>query len=249
MTDPSPHLPDSPPHAEPVAVAPALLHDGGEWFVLDKPRGWHCVESARSQGGPCVATWLAQREPALAALPELGLVHRLDRSTSGCLLVARSAEVQTDLREAMSVATGPWAARKDYLALVARGLESKGAFDLYFSGRHKSSAKVTARPHGASGDRGRCAWQVVRPAAKSARKGAPSGFDLVEIELIGPGRRHQIRSGFAFLGHPLAGDALYEGKVVDCAGDGAALHAYRLKVAGQTIEAPRPEWAISRSQR
>ena len=76
---------------------------------------------------------------------------------------------------------------------------------------------------------GTCTWQVAARA---------SGMWLLEIELQGAGRRHQIRAGFAHLGAPLLGDDLYGGQPWTKAHP--ALHAARLLVDGRAVEAPSP---------
>jgi 23S rRNA pseudouridine1911/1915/1917 synthase len=226
---------------------PQILHDDGEWFVLDKPAGWHSAEQSGTADAPSVSQWLVGREAALANLPEAGLVHRLDRTTSGCLLVARDVGTQADLREALQVAEGRWASRKSYLALVGPGVEEAGSFDLHFAGRHKSSARVTAKPFGKAAERGRCEWRLRRRARRGEDRCDPLAFDLISVDLIGPGRRHQIRAGFAYLGHALAGDALYGGLPVtgDLPEDWARLHAHRLRVRSVDVEAPAPKWAAT----
>lgn len=235
-------------HADTPVTTPSILHDAGEWLVVDKPALWHSAAQSQSDGGPSVADWLIARDGALAGLAEAGLVHRLDRSTSGCLLVARDPENQDALREALSVASGPWASRKTYLALVTPGLDERGSFDLHFAGRHKSSARVTAKPFGKANERGRCEWRCRRRSRNGAASSGALAFDLLEIDLVGPGRRHQIRSGFASLGHPLAGDALYGGRPIqgELPADCARLHALRLRVRGIDVESPSPAWAVTR---
>ena len=128
-----------------------------------------------------------------------------------------------ELRRRFSLASE---VRKIYLARVSRPLERDGAATLFFSSRHKGSAKVTVRDTGDAREAGRLRW-AMRDASQP---------DLVEVELIGPGRRHQIRATLAFLGSPLVGDALYGGSEAAS----VQLHAWKIMLNGVTVEAPRP---------
>jgi len=206
-----------------------VLHDAGAWLVLDKPAGWHSVMQG-AEAEPSVEAWLRQADTAAAGLPEAGLCHRLDRGTSGCLVAAREAVWHGRLRHAFGSAG---AVRKSYLAVAARGLPREGHFRLNFGSRYKRSAKVTVREAGDAWTAGRCRWRVRGPANEA-------GHDLVEVELIGPGRRHQIRAGLAHLGSPLLGDTLYGGRSGGH-GFGAMLHAWRLQLEDAVVEAPTPE--------
>ena len=207
---------------------PVILHRTEQWLVIDKPSGWHTVAGRGDELD--VESWLRGKVPACSELEEAGLVHRLDLPTSGCLLAATDEAIRVALREAMS-GRGSVDIHKHYLARCGVGLPDQGAFELYFTKRHRGSRKMTVSQRGDARSAGRCCWRVCERAG---------GGDLIEVELLGPGRRHMIRAGMASLGHPLVGDALYGG---DASAEGPRLHACRLSINGLVVESPRPDWA------
>jgi 23S rRNA pseudouridine1911/1915/1917 synthase len=217
-----------------TADTPVVLHETSDWLVVAKPAGWHSVRgttTAGARGAGVLEAWLAHARPELAALPESGLVHRLDLDTSGCVVVARTREAHADLvrrfRRSERV-------RKTYLARVRTGIAPEGDATLYYSSRHKRSLRMTVANHGDARTAGSMRWRVL---ARDAARG-----DLLEIELVGPGKRHQLRAGCAHLGHPLFGDARYGGE-----GAGPAqLHAWRVEIDATTVEAPAPAWSRAR---
>lgn len=214
-----------------MSDGPRILQEVGDWLVVDKPAGWHSVRgatAAAADGAGVVESWLAHARPDLAELPESGLVHRLDRDTSGCLVVARTHESCEALRRRFRTGVG---VRKIYLARVRPGLPTDGETTLYFTGRYKGSARVTVAAHGDARHQGGFRWRVV---AHDAVRG-----DLVELALIGPGRRHELRAGCAYLGHPLVGDRLYGGAPAAT----VQLHAWRVEIDGVVVESPAPAWA------
>jgi len=219
----------------------AVIREEASWLVVAKPAGMHTV-AQRGSDAPSVEAWLRAARPELAALDEAGLVHRLDFDTSGCLLVARNEAARVRLREAFSGRGGD--IRKTYLALVEGRFPDRvlaGAFTLSFTSRHKGSAKVTVHSRGEPETIGRCRWRVLRVVESAS---ASTARTLLEVELIGPGRRHQIRAGMAHEGHPLVGDTLYGAEPSDA---GVHLHAWRLdgddSSINASIEAPAPAWA------
>ena len=102
---------------------------------------------------------------------------------------------------------------------------------LSFASRHKGSAKASVHTRGEPETIGRCRWRV-----RSVR----DDTTLIEVDLLGPGRRHQIRAGFAYEGHPLVGDTLYGAQE---AASGLGLHAWRVEIDGVVVECPIPAWA------
>ena len=213
----------------------SILREDASWLVVAKPAGIHSVDQ-RGSDAPSVEAWLRAERPELGELDECGLVHRLDHETSGCLLVAKDADTRERLREAFSGRGGE--VRKTYLARVEGRLPERvmaGAFTLSFTSRHKGSAKVTVHTRGEPDTIGRCRWRVRSIAGDGA-----TATTLLEVELLGPGRRHQIRAGLAFEGHPLAGDTLYGDRE---AAHRPLLHAWRLEIGGVSVECPAPDWA------
>jgi 23S rRNA-/tRNA-specific pseudouridylate synthase len=215
----------------------SILREDASWLVVAKPAGVHSV-AQRGSEAPSVESWLRAARPELAGLEEAGLVHRLDFETSGCLLVAKDADTRARLRDAFSGRGGD--IRKTYIARVEGRFPDRvlaGAFTLSFASRHKGSAKVTVHMRGEPDSIGRCRWRVLRALESAPPSTAQT---LVEVELLGPGRRHQIRAGMAHEGYPLVGDTLYGAAP---SGHGVHLHAWRLEVDGTSIEAPLPVWA------
>jgi 23S rRNA-/tRNA-specific pseudouridylate synthase len=219
-----------------MCEGPAILHGTDDWLVVDKPVGWHTTGGSGASERPDLEAWLREHVNSSVDLHEAGLVHRLDLFTGGCVLVATNERTRTLLREAMS-GRGDIAGAigKVYLAQTTRDVPERGQFELSFTNRYKRSKKVTVSESGSDKSMGSCRWR--------------NGCDgVIEVQLRGPGRRHQIRAGMAFCGFPLIGDALYGGYVNDASDQvpedaGPRLHAWRLYVGDDIVESPRPQWA------
>ena len=220
----------------------AILHEDPDLLVLDKPPGLVVHPGAGNRDGTLLNRLLAY-DPELRAVPRAGLVHRLDKDTSGLMLVARSLHAHTRLvarirsREVERV----------YEAVVIGSPPPSGTVEAAI-GRHR-----TYRTRMAAGSRGKPAvthYRVIEHYPKHAR---------LEVRLE-TGRTHQIRVHLAHVGYPIVGDATYGGRGARAreAASGVpdtvatfprqALHATRLSlehpVSGQTLaveSAPAPD--------
>jgi 23S rRNA pseudouridine1911/1915/1917 synthase len=194
-----------------MSAAPRVVHLDDDLAVIDKPAGL-VVHPAPSHSGP---TLVSELEDVLGGGgdPERpGIVHRLDKETSGLLVVARTDEAHADLQAQVK--------RRDveriYLALAGGRLASR-------------TGTIDAPIGRASRQRHRMA--VAGAASREAR----THFTVLELltaetyleARLETGRTHQIRAHFAAIGHPLAGDGTYGGE--DRYGLGRQfLHAHRL---------------------
>jgi 23S rRNA pseudouridine1911/1915/1917 synthase len=182
-----------------------IVHADGHVVVADKPAGMPSHPLKPGETGTA-ANALVGRFPELASVGpaprEGGLVHRLDTDTSGLLLAARTEEAHTLLRAQFAART----VEKGYLALVAGELQAGGEIEVPLAHDPHDARKVRAAsdPEWAEAHGARPASTRFTPVERRA------GFTLVEVE-IATGVLHQIRAHLAFIGHPLAGDALYGG--------------------------------------
>ena len=203
-------------------VAFRVLHEDAAVVVVDKPPGLVVHPGAGNPRGTLV-NGLLRRCPELANLPRAGLVQRLDKNTSGLLVVARNAEALHALGKAML------ARRIDrrYWAVAEGRMVAGGRVDLALGRdpRHRLRQKARAD--------GRRAVTHVEVRERFA------AHTLVEARLE-TGRTHQIRVHMAAIGHPLVGDRRYGARGVVPPGasaeqaarvrafDRQALHACRL---------------------
>ena len=204
--------------AGPEDIPLEILYEDRDVIALNKPAGLVVHPGAGRHSGTLVNA-LVHRFSALSQLGgELrpGIVHRLDRETSGVLLVARNDAAHRHL-------AGQFLERsveKLYLALVQGEVKpERGSIDMPIARDPVRRVRMTARL--ATGRRALTHYRVL------ARY---PGFTLLELR-IGTGRTHQIRVHLASLGHPVAGDRLYGGRP---SGRGRFfLHAHRI-----TFESP-----------
>ena len=189
------------PSAEQQAFAPEpvpldIVFEDAHIIVLNKCPGL-VVHPAAGNWSGTVLNGLLHHAPLLAQVPRAGIVHRLDKDTSGLMAVAKTLEAQTALVRQLQART----VRREYLAVVAGLVTAAGTVDAPV-GRHPSQrtqmAVLAADAAGA-----KPAITHYTPLAVYAR-----GATLIECRLE-TGRTHQIRVHLRHAGHALAGDPVY----------------------------------------
>jgi 23S rRNA pseudouridine1911/1915/1917 synthase len=218
-------------------IALAVVHEDEAIIVIDKPAGLVAHPAAGNWSGTLLNA-LLHHAPQLADVPRAGIVHRLDKDTSGLLVVAKTLEAQTVLVRQMQAR----AVRREYLALVGGAVGQAGMVDAAL-GRHPSQrTRMAVLPDAASG--AKAAVTHFNPVAHYAREGHTA--TLLECRLE-TGRTHQIRVHLQHIGHAIVGDQVY-GRLPWRGWFGRqALHARRLgithPVSGRAMawEAPLPQ--------
>jgi 23S rRNA pseudouridine1911/1915/1917 synthase len=216
-----------------------ILYEDAGVVAIDKPAGMVVHAGAGVHAGTVVNA-LLHRFSLLSTLGgdlRPGIVHRLDRFTSGVLLVAKTDTAHRDLAAQFQSRE----VDKIYLALVEGTLTGSGRIQKPIVRDPRNRARMTARL--STGRSALTDWKTIENYV---------GFTFLEIR-IGTGRTHQIRAHMAALGHPVAGDRLYGGKTSPW--NRYFLHAHRLGFrspatgAPVVVESPLPpdlaEWKAS----
>lgn len=197
------------------SIALPIVHEDASILVIDKPAGLVVHPGSGNRTGTLLNALLAHA-PALAALPRAGIVHRLDKDTSGLLVVAKTLEAQTCLVRQLQART----VKRDYVAVVHGRIERSGTVEAPI-GR---DPRVRTRMAVVS--RGKPARTLYRPLERL------DTATIIECSLE-TGRTHQIRVHMRSIGHPIVGDPTYgprrAGERVGI--DRQALHAARLGLA------------------
>ena len=206
-----------PPQVEAEPLALDILHEDADVLVINKPAGLVVHPGAGRRQGTLVNALLAYLpDLALQEGERPGIVHRLDRDTSGLLLVAKHEQARQQLQGQFKRRQ----VKKVYLALVEGHLEpAQGLIDAPVGrdpNRRQRMAVVSA-----GGRAARTAYQVRCHAGS---------FTLIEA-YPETGRTHQIRVHLAAIGHPVAGDRVYGGRKQPLGLRRQFLHAWRLTFA------------------
>lgn len=171
-----------------------IIYEDGSLIVINKPVGLVTHPGNGNWQGTLLNA-LLHHAPQLEHVPRAGIVHRLDKNTSGLLVVAKTITAQTHLVRQLQHHT----VKREYLALVLGNVERNGTVDAPI-GRHpmhRTKMAITAKG---------------KPARTHYRAIAHfEGCSLLECSLE-TGRTHQIRVHMNSIGHPLVGDPVYGGK-------------------------------------
>ena len=182
------------PEVQPEAIALRLVHEDADVLVIDKPAGL-VVHPGAGNPRHTLQNALLGLDPKLAALPRAGLIHRLDKDTSGLLVVARTPEAQTSLSRQLEART----MGREYVAVCVGVMTGGGTIDEPI-GRHR-------------GDRLRMAIRVSgRPSVTHYRvleRFRAHTYLSVKLET---GRTHQIRLHLSHIKYPIVGDPVYGGR-------------------------------------
>ena len=215
-----------------------VLYEDDDVVAVNKPAGLVVHAGAGRSSGTLVNALLHRFGGLSGVGGDLrpGIVHRLDKGTSGVLLVARTDTAHRKLASQFAART----VEKTYLALVEGSLRGEqGVIDAPIARDPVRRTRMTARLQ--SGRSAHTEYKVVQRLR---------GFALLEVR-IGTGRTHQIRVHLASIGHPVAGDTTYGARAQPALGR-PWLHAQRIRFDSPsrgeriTVEAPLPpelgEW-------
>ncbi len=231
--------------ARPEAIPLAVLYEDENAIVIDKPAGLVVHPASGNWSGTLVnallahCAGLAERfgQEALRA----GIVHRLDKDTSGVIITAKNPAAQEFLaRQFRERRTA-----KQYLAVIRGSLPApQGTVDTRLGRDPRNRKRFTClRELRVAGEGQAAPPRGKRAVTRYRRLGTAGGCTFVSLRPV-TGRTHQLRVHMAHLGCPIVGDALYGGGRTP---EGLMLHAYRLRIllpgenAPRTFRAPLPE--------
>ncbi len=183
---------EGPVQAQPMALA--IVYEDEQLLVLNKPAGDVVHPGAGNRDGT-LQNALLHHDPALHAVPRAGIVHRLDRETSGLMVVARTLQAHKTLVEQLQARS----VGREYLALVAGSFTAGGRVEAAIGRHPRDRIRMAVRADG-------------RDAVTHYRiEERFPAHTLLRCRLE-TGRTHQIRVHMAHVRHPIVGDPAYGGR-------------------------------------
>lgn len=180
---------------EPMALD--IVFEDDAVIVINKPAGL-VVHPAAGNWSGTLLNGLLHRTPALTGVPRAGIVHRLDKDTSGLMVVAKTLEVHTDLVRQLQART----VRREYLALVWGTPNPSGTIDASMGRHPRDRIKMAVLEN-----------MTAKPAITHFERLASGMLERRPVSLVRcrleTGRTHQIRVHMQSIGFALVGDALY----------------------------------------
>ena len=197
-----------------TSLVDRILYRDAMMLILDKPAGLSVHEGG--QGGPSLRPMLTELSFGLPRAPELA--HRLDRDTSGCLVLGRHRKALADLGALFAEGK----IKKTYWALtVGAPPEDEGLIDKPLKKIDSRRGKMSiAKPNDKAGQPSRTSWKVL---------GRHDRIAWLELSPL-TGRTHQIRVHLASIGCPILGDKLYGAGTADLLAPQLCLHARAVSV-------------------
>lgn len=241
-------VPDAEPlHIQPENIPLDILYEDAELLIINKPAGMVVHPSPGHTHGTLVNAllWHCRIETGESTLSGIGgvqrpgIVHRLDKDTTGAICVAKSDRAHLHLQKQFHDKT----ARRDYWGIVYGAPKTESGTVHAPIGRHPADRqKMAVVPEEKGGRRAVTHWQV---------KERLGNYTVMNFELE-TGRTHQIRVHTAHLGFPIVGDPVYSsGRSLGVNVPGQALHAWRLRlqhpIAEKEVEAiaPLPDFSTT----
>jgi 23S rRNA pseudouridine1911/1915/1917 synthase len=205
--------------AQPMPLV--IVHEDKHLVVVDKPAGL-VVHPGAGNPDQTLQNALLAWDPALAALPRAGIVHRLDKDTSGLLVVARTLPAHTALVRML----GEREVHREYEAICRGVMTAGGTVDAPIARHPTDRVRMAVREGGRESV---THYRVIRRFA---------GYTHVRVQLE-TGRTHQIRVHLAHAGFPIVGDRVYGGRLTLPKGASEALRQALREFPRQALHAAR----------